>query len=157
ALRQQYGQLLNDAVTRWDVNYVIGELIGELNSSHTYRGGGDVETPRSRGVGLLGVDWELANGAYRIRKILQGAPWDHEARSPLAEPGLKVKAGDYVLAVDREPLDVKLDPWSAFEGLEKRTVLLSVNEKPSLEGAHEILVETIGASDEVKLRQLAWV
>lgn len=157
ALRDQYGRLLDDAVTRWDVNHVIGELIGELNASHTYRGGGDLEAPRSRGVGLLGVDWELHNGAYRIRRILQGAPWDHEARSPLAEPGLQIKAGDYVLAVNRQPLDLQRDPWSAFEGLEKRTVLLTVNDKPSPEGAREMLVETIGASDEVKLRQLAWI
>lgn len=157
ALRQRYGSLIDEAVTRWDVNYVIGELIGELNASHTYRGGGDLETPRNRSVGLLGVDWSIENGAYRIRAILRGAPWDHEARSPLDEPGLKVKAGDYILAVNREPLPTSRDPWSAFEGLEKRTVSLSVNDKPTPEGAREILVETLSYGQETTLRQLAWV
>ena len=157
ALRTQYGRLLDDAVTRWDVNFVIGELIGELNASHTYRGGGDTENPRSRAVGMLGIDWSLENGAYRIRAIVRGAPWDHQARSPLDEPGLKVKQGDYILAVNRRPLDITQDPWSAFEGLEKQAVALTVNDKPSFEGAREILVETLSGGDESSLRQLAWM
>lgn len=157
ALRDRYGRLLDDAVTRWDVNFIIGELIGELNSSHTYRGGGDTETTRSRGVGMLGIDWALENGAYRIRTILRGAPWDHQARSPLDQSGPRVKEGDYVLAVNRQPLDVAKDPWSAFEGLEKQTVTLTVNEQPSFDGAREILVETLAPGEEIDLRQLAWV
>src|SRR5512137_2896940 len=90
-MRQRYGKLLEDAVTRWDVNYVLGELIAELNASHTYRGGGDVENSPQRGVGYLGVDYALENGAYRIRKILETAPWDLEVRSPLRQPGVDVK------------------------------------------------------------------
>jgi tricorn protease len=116
-----------------------------------------METPRSRAVGLLGIDWALDQGAYRIRSILRGAPWDHEVRSPLDQPSLKVKEGDYILSVNREPIDITSDPWSAFEGLEKQTVMLTVNEKPSPEGAREILVETLSAADETKLRQLAWI
>ncbi len=85
-----YGALIEDAVTRWDVNFVVGELIGEIDASHTYVGGGDVETPERRQVGLLGIDWQLENGAYRVGRIVRGAPWDAEARSPLAEPGVEV-------------------------------------------------------------------
>ena len=68
ALRERYGELIEDAVTRWDVDFVIGEFIGELNASHTYHGGGDMEEVPQRSVGMLGVDWELANGAYRIKR-----------------------------------------------------------------------------------------
>ena len=68
--------LLDDAVTRWDVNCVIGEFLGELNASHTYHGGGDEEQAPQTSVGMLGVDWELANGAYRIKRIVRGGPWD---------------------------------------------------------------------------------
>ena len=157
ALRAQYGRLLEDAVTRWDVNFIIGELIGELNASHTYRRGGDTETSRSRAVGLLGIDWALENGAYRIASIVRGAPWDHQVRSSLDQPGIKVKEGDYILAVNRQPLDVTRDPWSAFEGLEKQTVTLTVNEKPAFEGAREVLVDTLASREEASLRQLAWV
>ena len=154
-MRVRYGKLLDDSVTRWDVNFVIGELIAELNSSHSYRGGGDVEKPLDTGVGLLGVDFAVDSGAYRIARILRGAPYDNEVRSPLVEPGINVKEGDWLLAVNRTPLDVKTDPWAAFAGLAGKTVLLTVNSKPTMEGAREVLVETL--SDEGRLRNLAWI
>ena len=65
AMKERYMSLLDDAVTRWDVNWIIGEFLGELNASHTYHGGGDLETALTRSIGMLGVDWELAGGARR--------------------------------------------------------------------------------------------
>ncbi len=155
AMRTRYGALLADCVTRYDVNFVLGELIAELNSSHTYRGGGDLEKSQKRGVGLLGADYALDNGAYRFAKIYEGAPWDVEARSPLREPGVKVKEGDYLLAVDGVPVDVKLDPWAAFDGLAGKDVMLTVNDKPTLTGARQVLVKTL--ESEARLRNLAWI
>jgi tricorn protease len=155
ALREQYGRMLDDAVTRWDVNFVIGELIGEVSASHTYVGGGDTEAPRSRRVGLLGVDWAVDRGAYRIARIVHGAPWDLEARSPLAEPGVNVREGDYVLAVNGIPLDVSRDPYAAFEGLAGVTVRLTVNDRPTRAGSRQVLVETLGS--ESRLRHLEWI
>ena len=113
ALRSQYATLLKDAVTRSDVNWVIGQLIGEVNASHTYVRGGDVERVSQRPVGLLGIDWALENGAYRISRIVRGAPWDAETRSPLAEPGVEVDEGDYLLAVNGRPLDTSWIPTPA--------------------------------------------
>ncbi|WP_306590193.1 S41 family peptidase [Geothrix sp. 21YS21S-4] len=155
AMRSRYGSLLKDCVTREDVNFVIGELISELNASHAYRGGGDLEMPARLGTGLLGADFALENGAYRIKTILRGADWDAQNRGPLVQPGLKVKEGDYLLAVNRTPLDVRKDPWAAFQGLAGKTVLLTVNDKPSLEGARDVLADTV-ASD-YTLRYWAWV
>ena len=155
AMKKQYGELIDNAVTRGDVNYIIGELISELNASHTYRGGGDDETPLQRKVGYLGVDWELNNGAYKIKRIVNGASWDTEVRSPLLESGLKVKAGDYVLAVNGVAMDVTKDPWSAFEGLADKTIELTINDKPSFDGAWNIIVKTM--SDETRLRNLEWI
>jgi len=155
-MRQRYGKLLQDAVTRWDVNFVIGELISELNSSHTYRGGGDVERGPDRGVGYLGCDFTLTNGAYRIAKIIRAAPWDSEVRSPLAQPGLtNLSEGDYLLAINGEPLDPKLDPWAELQGLADKPVFLTVNETPKFQGAREVLVQTIAS--EARLRNLAWI
>jgi len=156
AMRERYGKLLDDAVTRWDVNYVIGELIAELNASHAYRSGGDVENSGQRAVGYLGCDFVLTNGAYQIAKIINGAPWDSEARSPLRRPGLtNVHEGDYLLAVNGEPLDTKQDPWRAFQGLADKPVFLTLNDEPTLKGSREVLVQTIGS--EARLRNLAWI
>ena len=155
AMHEHYGKLLDYAITRWDVNYVIGELISELNSSHTYRGGGDIEQAPDRPVGYLGIDWQLDNRAYKIKKIIKGAPWDNEVRSPLDAPGLNIKEGDYILAVNGIPIDITKDPWAAFEGLAGETVELTVNSKPEMEGSHKIVVETL--KDETRLRNLAWI
>jgi tricorn protease len=155
ATRDRYLKLLDTAVTRWDVNFVLGEFIAELNSSHTYRGGGDLQEAPKRGVGMLGVDWELSGNAYRIKHIVSGGAWDTDVRSPLAEPGIGVKEGDYVLAVDGVPLDVTKDPWAAFAGMADRTVLLSVNSTPSMTGARQVAVKCLGG--EVELRFREWI
>ena len=102
----RYGKLLDDAVTRWDVNFVLGEFIGELNASHTYRGGGDEEQAPKRSVGharrRLGArQRRLPDQAHR-RAAGRGTP---RVRSPLDEPGVNVKEGDYVLAVNGVPLE----------------------------------------------------
>jgi tricorn protease len=155
AMKKQYGKLLEDAVTRWDVNFVIGELIAELNASHTYRGGGDTESETRVGVGYLGVDWEIENGAYRIDKIIDGAPWDSEVRSPLNMTGIDIKEGDYILAVNGVPLDLSKSPWAAFQGLAGKTVELSVNNKPTPEGTRKVIVKTL--ESETRLRNLSWI
>ncbi|HSJ15199.1 MAG TPA: PDZ domain-containing protein, partial [Longimicrobiales bacterium] len=154
-MRRQYGALLEHATTREDVNFVIGELIAELNASHTYRGGGALEEPLRRGVGMLGADFALENGAYRIVRIIDGAPWDSEVRSPLRQPGVNVAEGDYVLAVNGTPVDVTKEPWAALQGLAGQTVSLMVNSRPTLDGARSVLVQTLG--NEGRLRNLAWI
>jgi len=154
-LRQRYGKLLDDAVTRWDVDFVIGEFIGELNASHTYHGGGDMEHAPQRNVGLLGVDWELANGAYRVKRIIHGGAWDAAVRSPLEDPGVNVKEGEYVLAVNGVPIDTKRDPWAAFQGLGDKTVVLTVSGSPTSAGARQVVVKCL--PNETELRFRAWI
>jgi tricorn protease len=154
-LHRQYSTMLKDAVTRWDVNFVIGELIGEVNASHTYVGGGQAPRLERRQIGLLGVDWELADGAYRVARIIRGAPWDAEHRSPLAEPGVDVKVGDYILAVNGVPLDTNKEPAVAFASLSGVTVALTVNSSPTTEGAREVLVETMASDYMLRVRD--WV
>ncbi len=155
AMREKYGKLIENAASRWDVNYLIGELLGELNASHTYRGGGDSEEAPPVSVGYLGIDWEISEGAYRIKRIVNGAPWDNEVRSPLLESGIKVKAGDYVLAVNGRPLETNQAPWGAFAELAGQTVELRVNEKPTAAGARTVVVKTL--DDETRLRNLEWI
>ncbi len=154
-MRERYGKLIDECSMRSDVNYVIGELLGELNASHTYRSGGAIDSAPARNVGYLGCDFTFEGGAYRIKRILEVAPWEYTVRSPLRAPGIKVKEGDWLLAVNGRPIDISREPAAAFQGLAGKTVFITVNDKPSMEGAHEVLVETIGS--ERTLRQYAWI
>jgi len=155
AMYERYGALIDDAATRQDVNFIIGELIGELNASHTYRGGGDQENGENLNFGYLGVDYEVHEGKFRIKKIIKGASWDIETKSPLDMPGLEVQEGDYLLAVNGIPLDTTKEPHFAFQGLGGKTVQLSVNSQPIIEGSRKIIVETMNS--ESRLRHLAWI
>jgi tricorn protease len=134
AMRDHYSQMLDDCVSRADVGYVIRELISELNVGHAYYFGNDSPNEPSVACGVLGCDFELADGAYRIKDIVHGASWDFDARGPLSQPGVNVKEGDYLLAVNGVPLSVASDPWAAFQGLPPgRTVALTVSDQPTLE------------------------
>lgn len=154
-MKDRYGKLIDDAVTRWDVNYILGELIGELSSSHTYKGGGDTEKEKSLNVGYLGVDWELDNGYYRIKRIITPPVWEVETRSPLSRADVDVHVNDYVLAVNGIPLDIAKEPYAAFQGLGGKSVELTVNSKPDFENARKVVVELL--SSETALRHLDWI
>jgi tricorn protease len=130
-------------------------MIGELDASHTYRGGGDEETSRFTAVGYLGIDWQADGEFYKIKKIIQGAPWDAEARSPLEISGTDIKQGDYILAVNGIPLNTAHEPYAAFVGLANKTIELTYNSAPSLTGAKTAIIKTM--DDESRLRHLAWM
>ncbi len=153
-MRERYGKLVDNAVTRSDVNYLLGELIGELNASHTYRGGGDNERAEQRGVGYLGVDWKIEKGMFKIDKIISGAAWDVEVRSPLALPGVNVKEGDYLVTVNGIKPDAKKDPYAAFQGLSGKTVELTFKDG-SADTTKKVVVELLDS--ETRLRYLAWI
>ncbi|MBS0000186.1 MAG: PD40 domain-containing protein [Cyclobacteriaceae bacterium] len=154
-MKERYGNLIDDAVTRWDVNFILGELIGELNASHTYRGGGDTEDAPSKNVGYLGINWEIKDGYYRIKEIIRPAVWEVERRSPFDMPGMKVSAGEYILAVNGIPLNTDKEPYAAFQGLASKTVELTVNTSPGMEGSRSVILDLL--DDETRLRHLAWI
>lgn len=154
-MRTRYGGLIDQASSRRDVNIIIGDLIAELNASHTYNGGGDLEAGPSMSVGLLGANFKLENGAFKIEKIIQGAPWDVEVRSPLLKPGVDVKEGDYILAINGQTIDPSKSIYAALQGLAGKTVQLTVNSSASMTGAKNVLVETLRS--EARLRNLAWI
>jgi C-terminal processing protease CtpA/Prc len=157
AVRRRYAPLIGECVTRNDVAYVIREMISELNVGHAYYGGGDVPNgPASVSVGLLGCDFELAGGAYRIAAIHRGGDHDLDARGPLSQPGVKVAEGDYLLAVNGVPVDTAKDPWAAFLGLAGKTITLTVSAKPVRDAdARDVVVRALGS--EVRLRYRAWI
>jgi tricorn protease len=152
--QEKYAPLLPHVATRFDLNYVLGEMIGELSTSHTYVGGGDYPDLKPVNVGVLGVDFEVeaAQGLYRIKKIYAGENWQANLRSPLTEPGVSVKEGDYLLAVNGRPVRVPQNPYQSFVNTAGENVTLTVNSKPSEEGARNVVVKPIGS--EFSLREL---
>lgn len=155
-VKTRYEKMLPFLTSRGDLNFVIGEMIGELNCGHAYVGGGDSERPENISVGLLGCDFELdeAKRAYKISKIYEAAPWDIK-RSPLKRPGLKVNNGDYLMAVNGQQLDPNKEPWAAFQNLAGETITLSISKTGSMSDAKEINVKPMG--NEYRLRHLAWI
>ncbi len=153
-LHDKYAQLLPYVSDRYSLTYVLGELIGELSNSHTYVGGGDYPDLHPVNVGLLGVDYEVdaASGMYRIKKIYPGENWNPELRSPLTEPGINVKEGDYLLAVNGRPLRAPQNPYELFVNTANETVTLTVNSKAVEDGSRTVQVKPI--NDEFSLREL---
>ena len=156
-VRKRYRQLLPCVAHRSDLTYLLGEMIGELGTGHTYVGGG--ETPRTApvSVGLLGAELELdpGSGRYRIAKIFEGQSWMPERRSPLTEPGLNVKAGDYILQINRRELQAPTHPGSLLLNRANRQTSLLVNRIPSRSGAREITV--VPLAQDGQLRYYNWI
>ncbi|MBK8496430.1 MAG: PD40 domain-containing protein [Chitinophagaceae bacterium] len=154
-VKDRYSKMLESALTREEVDFIIGEMIGELNASHTYHGGGDMERPNNKNVGYLGVDWLAEGKFYKIKTIIRGAAWDAATRSPLDQPGIDIKEGSYIIAVNGMPITTDQEPFAFFTGLDKKTVELTYNSTPSFAGAKTAIVQTM--DNEYQLRFLAWI
>jgi len=155
--RDKYAQLLPYVADRYTLTYIMGEMIGELSNSHTYVGGGDYPDLHPVKVGLLGADFEVdqASGLYRLKKIYPGENWDSQVRSPLTEPGVNVKEGDYLIAVNGRSLRAPQTPYELLANTVNETVTLTVNSKPSEEGVRKVQVKPI--ADEFSLHELNWI
>jgi tricorn protease len=157
AMRDKYAALVPFVNHRNDLTYLLGELIGELNSGHTYVAGGErPDTPRVK-LGLLGAELsrDPASKAYKIDRILPGENWDKHTRSPLTAIGVNVKAGDYILAVNGTPVSSLPNIYQALIGTADKQVILRVNSKPSDAGARDVTV--VPTASEAPLYYLDWV
>ncbi len=156
-LRQRYGAMIDDARTRWDVSNIQSNMAAELSAGHTYTFGGDTEDVEQESTGYLGIDWELNDGSYRVKRIVKPAKWDTQVRSPFDRPGVDVQVGDYILAVNGTPLDTDKDPYAAFEGLDGTTVSLQVSRSGDAEESRQVIIETLTQQEEQELRYLEWI
>ncbi len=157
ALRDQYRPLLQYVAHRSDLNYIISEMIGELTIQHTYVEGGDIEMPPRAKVALPGARFELDKEArrFKISKIFEGQNEEEIYRSPLTEVGVDVKVGDYVLAINGEELKAEDDPYRLLRSKADNPVYLTVNSRPTLDGARTVSFRPI--TDESRLIYLDWV
>jgi len=157
-MKEKYEPLVDRATSRSDIQYIIGELIGELNTSHTYVYGGDQKREaESVNVGMLGADYEIDENAnrYRFKKILRKASWSHSAVPPLDQPGMNIEEGDYILAVNGENITADKNIFSYFQGLAGEQVKLLINDEPQKSGARKITIEPVRS--ERTLRYINWV
>ena len=157
ATRERYEALLPYVSHRFDLTYVLGEMVGDLCCSHTYIGGGEYPDILSSKVGLLGIEFEIDHYNTRIciKKILEGQNWDDDLRSPLTEPGVDVNEGDYLLAINGEEIFAGTNPYALTLNTVGKEIKLTVNDKPTVKGAREVTVKPIAS--ESSLRYYNWV
>jgi len=153
--REMYGQFLPWVMHRADLNYLLDNMGAEIAVGHSYVRRGDMpEVPEAR-VGLLGADFTIENGRYRIVRIYDTESWNPELRAPLATPGVNVAAGDYIVAINGVELRAPDNIYRLLDGTADRQTVLGVNARPTLEGARSVTV--IPVSNEQGLRTRAWV
>jgi tricorn protease len=156
AIYEKYKPLLSFVGHRADLGYVIAMVGGELTVGHSYLlGSGDVPTDDPVSVGLLGADFTIENGRYRIKKIYTGENWNPDLRAPLSAPGIQVNEGDYLLEVNGRPLAPPTNIYSLFEGTANRQTLIRVSKTPSSEGSR--LITVVPLTNEDPLRTRAWI
>jgi len=152
---EAYSPLVPYIRHRTDLNYLLDQLGGEVSVGHSFVNGGDfpeLETPL---VGVLGADLIASNEQWQIKRIYTTESWNPGLIAPLAQPNLKVKEGDYILAIDGQTLTNKKDPYELLNGTAKMQTSLLINDKPGTDGAWTIIVQP--TESESSLRQLAWV
>jgi len=156
AMQDKYEVLLPYVKNRNDLNYVIGEMIGEISVGHAYVLGGDKPSPKRIKTGLLGAKVSKDDSGYFIiEEILPGENWTKNGRSPLTEVGVDVNEGDYILAVNGMPVNNVADIYQLLVGTANEQVMLTVNSKASKEGARDVIV--IPTDDESQLYYYQWV
>ncbi len=157
AVKKKYEVLLPYVHHRNDLTYILGEMIGELNVGHAYVGGGDRPEVKRLYTGLLGAQFEKdkRTGYFRVTRLLDGASWSKELRSPLLEPGVDVQTGDYILAIDGIPTNTVNNIYQLLAGKGGQEVELTVNSKPTLDGSRKVTVKT--RKQEADLYYYTWV
>ncbi len=156
AIYDKYKPLVKYVRHRSDLSYLLGEMIGELNVGHAYVNNGERPMPERIPMGLLGARLSKAeSGYFRIDKIMEGASWSPELRSPLTEAGVSVKTGDYITAVDGQTVKGIADIYQLLIGKANQLIELMVSSSADGSNAKPCLVKTIGS--ESSLIYYDWV
>ncbi len=155
AVEKKYEPYLETLASRDDLNYIFQEMLADITSSHLRGGGGTVPRGKTVPGGMLGADYEIANGRYRFRRIYTGESWNPQLRAPLSGPGINVKEGEYLLAINGHALAATDDVSQWLEGTAGKRVSLRVGPDPSGANSREFPVTPV--ANEQGLRNLAWI
>ncbi len=155
--RKKYGSMLPYLNHRFDLDYIFGEMIAETNTGHAYANYGDFERVKRVETGLLGAKLaaDAKNKRYVIKKIFAGENWTPDRRSPLTEQGIDVKEGDFLIAIDGNDVTTNLNPYQFLENKVNTPVRITVNSKPTADGARTYTIKPI--ANEQELMYLDWV
>jgi tricorn protease len=156
-IKEKYRKLLSSVAHRADLDFIFGELVGELNVGHTYVSWGDFPRVERIDTGLLGAELtaDKEAGRYRISKIFQGENWIDSTRSPLTEQGIHVKEGDYLISLNGFDVSLKDNPYRYLENTVGKKISIKVNAKPSTQDSREYIIKPIRSEQD--LFYLDWV
>jgi len=153
--QKKYAPYVEAVASRTDLNYLFAEMLGEITVGHLGVGGGDIPRAQRVSTGLLGADYVIENGRYRFARVYSGENWNPQLQAPLTQPGVNVKAGEYLLAVDGREVRGTDNIFKFFEAKAGKQVVLIVGPEPKTEGSREVTVVPI--SSETSLRNFAWI
>jgi len=155
AIYAKYEPFLKHVAHRSDLSYILQNLIGELTVGHSWAAGGALPRIDRVPVGLLGANYVIENGYYKIGKIYTGENWNPGLTAPLTAPGLKVSEGDYILEVNGIELKAPTNLYKLFEGTTGKQTAIRINDKPTKEGSRLVTVVPVGT--EWQLRTRNWI
>ena len=153
--KKKYEPYLEGIASRGELTYLFDECLGEMTVGHMFVGGGETpETKKLKG-GLLGADYSIENGRYRIAKVYDGENWNPGLQAPLTQPGVNAKAGDYILAVNGRELHSHDNIYGFFEETAGKQVVLKIGANADGKDAREVTV--VPVDSEENLRHRAWI
>jgi tricorn protease len=155
ALTAQYQPYVDNVMSRTDLNYIFGDMLGEITAQHIYVSGGDRPAVKGVAVGLLGADYTIDHDRYRFSKVYFGENWNPGLRAPLTEPGVNVQEGEYLLAVDGREVHGNDEIYGFFLERAGKAVQLKVG--PDSGGKDARTVTVVPIANERSLRQREWI
>lgn len=154
-LKKKYEPYLAGIASRSELTYLFTDALGELTVGHMFVGGGERPEVKHVPGGLLGADYTIDSGRYRIAKVFSGGNWNPDLQAPLTQPGVNVKAGDYILAVNSRELRASDNIYAFFEGTAGKQVVLKIGSKADGSGSRNVTV--IPVDTEENLRFHGWI
>lgn len=157
AMKTKYEKFLPYVGHRSDLGYLLNEMMGEMVVGHNYIYPGDEPSTPAVNTGALGADFDVHDNGYRIARIYTTLDWNPSLKAPLAEPGLNINEGEYIVAVNGIALGKSVNIFQLLENTVDKQVTLKINNTPSWSGAREVVVKPISFEREISLRRMDWV
>ncbi len=155
AAEKAYEPFLDGVASRSDLNYLLGDMLGDFTVQHMFVGGGLHLHTEPVHVGVLGADYAVDHNRYRFVRVYDGENWNPDLHAPLTQPGVNVKSGEYLLAVNGLPLHGDQDLYSFFQETAGKQTYLKVGPNPDGTGSREVIV--VPLDSEANIRHLAWI